>query len=120
MLFITGGFAQTGRGNFTFKGAVCKTPGLPRRVASAPASAFFTAQENKTFEINDRVARGGVRRPERRESIGPLVIVELRGVVLAVAALHGDAAGQDGGDVVAEVVPLLLLALGLHLTQVEP
>lgn len=57
---------------------------------------------------------------ERPSSFRPLVIVELRGVVLAVAALHGDAAGQDGGDVVPEVVPFLLFPLGLHLPQVEP
>lgn len=55
-----------------------------------------------------------------RSSVGPLVVVELRGVVLAVAALHGDTAGQDGGHVVPEVVPLLLLPLGLHLPQIEP
>lgn len=57
---------------------------------------------------------------EPRRSVGPLVVVELRRVVLAVAALHGDAAGQDGGHVVPEVVPLLLLPLGLHLPEVEP
>lgn len=57
---------------------------------------------------------------ERRSSVGPLVVVELRGVVLAVAALHGDTAGQDGGHVVPKVVPLLLLPLGLHLPQIEP
>lgn len=52
-------------------------------------------------------------------SLGPVVVVELRRVVLAVAAFDSDAAGQDGGHVVAKVIPLFLLALRLHLTQVK-
>lgn len=56
----------------------------------------------------------------RLSLVRPLVVVELWGVVLAVAALHGDTPRQDGGDIVPEVVPLLLLPLGLDLPQVEP
>lgn len=59
-----------------------------------------------------KVKRGG-------GSIRPVVIVELGGVVLAVAALHSDTTGQDGSHIVAKVIPFLLLTLGLHLTQVE-
>lgn len=51
--------------------------------------------------------------------IRPFILVELGGVVLGVAVLHGDAAGQDGGHVIAHHVPLLLLPLLLHLAQLE-
>lgn len=51
--------------------------------------------------------------------IGPLVLVEL-GVVVRLAVLHGDAARQDGGHVVADGLPLgLLLPLLLHLPQLD-
>lgn len=57
---------------------------------------------------------------DKQRLFGPVVIIELRGVVLAVAALHSDTTGQDGSHIVAKVVSLLLLPLCLHLPQVEP
>lgn len=51
--------------------------------------------------------------------IRPLFLAKLGGVVLAVAALHSDATGQDGGHIIADVIPLLLLPLGLRFAQVE-
>ena len=51
--------------------------------------------------------------------VRPLVLVQL-GVVVGLAVLHGDAAGQDGGHVVAHRLPLsLLLPLLLHLPQLD-
>lgn len=51
--------------------------------------------------------------------VRPLVLVEL-GVVVGLAVLHGDAARQDGGHVVAHGLPLrLLLPLLLHLPQLD-
>lgn len=63
-------------------------------------------------------------RREGKEGMGawlirPLVLIKLGGVVLGVAVLHRDAAGQDGGHVIAHHVPLLLLPLLLHLAQLE-
>lgn len=51
--------------------------------------------------------------------VGPLVLIEL-GVVVGLAVLHGDAARQDGGHVVAHRLPLgLLLPLLLYLPQLD-
>lgn len=51
--------------------------------------------------------------------VRPLVLVEF-GVVVGLAVLHSDTAGQDGGHIVADGLPLrLLLPLLLHLPQLD-
>lgn len=56
----------------------------------------------------------------RAASVGPVVLIEL-GVVVRIAVLHGDASGQDRGHVIPDWLALgLLLALFLHLFQLNP
>lgn len=51
--------------------------------------------------------------------VRPVIVTKLGWIILGVAALHGNAAGQDGCDIIAHVISLLLLSLFLHLTQVK-
>lgn len=57
--------------------------------------------------------------PRAPASVGPVVLVQLR-VIVRVAVLDGDAAGQDGGHVVAHGLALgFLLLQFLHLLQLD-